>query len=110
MKQFILLLILLLVGTVGYNGYQLYGKKTYTSWYEAKKKSDSVVIEEVTLNKEKIAAVIKNIKQLKQDPVFKLKVNEFTAGDKASQPLFLEKYDPLYEKIVKQQQLLNRPN
>lgn len=108
MKQFISLITLLLVLLAWYSVWDIYGAKNYQSEYLTKKKTDQVDIKEMSLDKEQINKLSKNIKGLKQDPVFRLKINDFTTT--IGQPLFKEQYDSLFEKIVKQNQMSNRPN
>lgn len=106
MKQLASLLLLLMFLMIWYYSWSIYIKKDYGSPYSNIKKTQNIEIKEITLDKEKIARLSKNIKGLKQDPVFKLKLNEFTTVE--GQPLFKDVYWSLYDKIIRQNQALNR--
>lgn len=106
MKQLASLLLLLLLLLIWYYGWDIYIKKNYGSPYTTLKKNENIEIKEITLDKEKITRLSNNIKGLKQDPVFRLKLNDFTTTER--QPLFKEKYGSLYDKIVRQNQAINR--
>jgi len=108
MKQLASLFLFLLLLLLGYYWYSIYIQKDYSSPYLNLKKSQNVEIKEITLDKEKITRLSNNIKGLKQDPVFKLKLNDFTTVQ--WQPLFKEEYGSIYEKIIKQNQMNNRSN
>lgn len=108
MKQLSSLLLFLLLLILGYYGYGIYFQKNYWSPYQTLKMSSKVEIKEITLDTDKITRLSKNIKSLKQDPVFRLKLNDFTTVE--GQPLIRETYGTIYEKIVKQNQMLNRSN
>jgi len=108
MKQLASLLLLWFLLLVWYNSYLIYLDKDYKSRYKNSIRNSGIVIEELFLDKEKIQRLSKNIKGLKKDPVFRLKLNNFSTTEK--QPLFKEHYWTLYEKIVKQNQKNNKPN
>lgn len=107
MKQFIALLLLLTIWLTWMWLYDTYIAKKYTSWYNGKKSSSWVEIKTVQLDKDQINRLSKTIKDLKKDPIFTLKVSDFMT--KEWQPLIKEKYDALYDKVLKQQQQSNRP-
>lgn len=106
MKQLISLLLVWFLLLWGYYSWSIYFQKDYSSKYLQVKKSSNVNIQEIVLDEEKIDRLSKTIKDLKQDPVFKLELNEFTT--RQGQPLFKEKYSSVYDKIVEQNQAKNK--
>lgn len=98
MKQIIILWILFILWFSWYNYYNIFIDKQYSSEYEMKKKQSSVEIKQIVFDKDKIDKLNDTIKGLKTDPVFKLKLTNIT--DKDKQPLFIDSYASIYQKIL----------
>jgi len=100
MKQVITLLLLALLWYIGFYTYDVYWAKNYKSSYNRIKTSNQINIEEIQFDKEKINKIYEKIKELRQDPVFKLKLPNTTKVD--SQPLFIDSYSKIYNKYLEQ--------
>ena len=105
MKQVLILLLLALFWFTWYSTYNIYVNKDYKSSYSKIKKSDWVKIIAIEFDKEKIDKLNSKIKKLREDPVFRLQLYNITKTEK--QPLFLDSFSPIYNKILQQQRKIN---
>ena len=105
MKQINLLLLLALFSFIAYSSYDVFIKKNYKSDYKQIVSTQGVTISKIKFDKEKIDRLNENIKKLKQDPTYKLKLTNIKGS--WQQPLFLDKYNKIYDKILLQQRLSN---
>jgi len=100
MKQIITILLLAIIWFIWYNIYDIYIWKSYKSSYEVIKKRAWVEISPIEFDKEKIDKLNAKIKDLREDPVFRLQLYNITKTEK--QPIFIDTFSPIYNKILQQ--------
>lgn len=105
MKQVLTLMLIALIWFLGYNVYNIYENKDYKSEYQKIKKSKWVKIVAIEFDKEKIDKLNSKIKDLREDPVFRLQLYNITKTEK--QPIFLDSFSPIYDKILQEQRKIN---
>lgn len=104
MKQVIYLLLLWFFIFIWYNLYQIYQEKSYTSNYDRKVRSSNVVIEPISFDKETIEKLNDKIGELIIDEPYVLNLER---GTRNPQPIFVDSYQSLYEKVLQQQRAAN---
>lgn len=106
MKQIIWLLLLALFSFSIYSiGYDIYYKKHYKSEYSSLKVRKGVDISPIKFDKKKIENLNDKIKKLRQDPTYKLQLSNIKG--KGKEPLFIDNYSKIYDKILLQNRLSN---
>jgi len=108
MKQVTSLLLMALMAFIGYTLYGIYGEKDYKSKYKQILISNNIEIKKIDFDKEKIDKLNKKIQELTVDDTYKLKLYNLKGIEQ--QPLFIDNYAKIYDKILQQQRTSNNFN